>query len=119
MGECNLVNVGAVVGKMISGSATIGNPGVFTHNVSSGNETWLLKSLILANNSPNGTDIQAYAYFGSGGHIFYNTWIPRGTTLVIIDESTPIYLQYNEQIVMGLNSGDGLDYTFKYETLRE
>lgn len=119
MGECNLVNVGTVTGKMISGTAVIGSGGLIQHNVSSGNETWLVKSLILANNSSNSTDIQAYAYHNNIGHLFYNTWIPHKTSLVVIDESTPIYLQYNDSIFMGLNSGAGLDYTFKYETLRE
>lgn len=119
MGQCNLVNVGTVVGKMISGTAVTGSGGNFQHNVSTGNETWLLKGLILTNKSSNNTDVQAYAYINGGGHLFYNTWIPQGTSLVIIDESTPIYLQYNESIFMGLNSGSGLDYVFKYETLRE
>jgi hypothetical protein len=122
MGECNLVNIGTVTGKTTSGVLTSGTNGDLTHNVSSGNETWLVKSLILGNNSSVGTDCQVDVIVNESGtnrYIIYRAWVPYSTSLVILDEALPIYLQYQDYIRVSAITGDGINYAFKYETLRE
>lgn len=124
MGECNLVNVATVVGKTYSTvlqSSGLVQDGV-THNVSSGNETWLVKSLIIANRSSNSTDNQVTVLTKNGSTtsvIIKNVWIPYGTSLVVIDEATPIYLQYQDYVDVQVQQGSNIECVFKYETLRE
>ena len=124
MGQCNLVNVGTVIGKTYSTvlqSSGLVQDGV-THNVSSGNETWLVKSLIIANRSSNGTDNQVSVITKNGSNttvVIKDVWIPYGTTLVVIDESLPIYLQYQDYIDVQVQAGSNIECVFKYETLRE
>tara|TARA_Y100000004_G_scaffold195619_1_gene263109 strand:+ start:163 stop:531 length:369 start_codon:yes stop_codon:yes gene_type:complete len=122
MAAANLVNIDTVVGKSISGVLSPPNSGSITHNVSTGNETWLVKSLILGNNNPNSKDCQTDVYLNTDGtnrYILYRTWVPYGTTLVVLDGSLPIYLQYQDYITVSAVEGSGLNYIFKYETLRE
>ena len=123
MGEANLTNLGTVVGKTYSSSLPSGTNITFEHNVFGGNETWLVKSLILANNASNNTDVEASVWVNNrvNGviYIMYKTWVPYGTTLVVLDESTPIYLQNLHYITVNSHQGDGLNFTIKYETLRE
>ena len=81
----------------------------------------------MGNNSSNGTDIQVYAFHqkvsapSTQGIFLWQCWIPWQTSLVVIDAQTPIYLQYQDNITLGINTAGGtnLHYTFKYETLRE
>jgi len=124
MGECNLVNIGTVVGKtystVLQSSGTV-QDGV-THNVSSGNETWLVKSLIVANRSSNSTDNQISVLMKNGAFtcvIIKNVWVPYGTSLVVLDEATPVYLQYQDYVQVQVQQGSNIECVFKYETLRE
>lgn len=122
MAEANLVNIGTVVGRSASSVLSSGTAGTLIHNVSSGNETWLVKSLILSNNSSNATDCQVDVIINESGttrYILYRAWVPYGTTLVVLDEALPIYLQYQDYLRVGAAAGNGLNYVFKYETLRE
>lgn len=123
MAEANLTNLGTVIGKSASGVLTSGTAGTLIHNVSSGNETWLVKSLILSNNaSTTGLDCEIDIIINESGttrYILYRAWVPYGTTLVVLDEALPIYLQYQDYLRVGAASGSGLNYVFKYETLRE
>jgi len=122
MGECNLVNVATVVGKSRSFNLGSGGSASLLHNVSTGNETWLVKSLILGNVSSNGTDIKARVSVnitGTDHYILYDTWVPYGTSLVVLDELLPIYLQYQDYITVTGQEGAGLNAYYKYETLRE
>ena len=124
MGQCNIVNIGTVVGKSSSGVLSSGQEFTLTHNVSSGNETWLVKSLILGNNASNGVDCQCEVSVSTDGgtttrYISRYAWVPFGTSLVILDEALPIYLQYTDRISVRNAQGNNLNYILKYETLRE
>lgn len=123
MAQANLTNLGTVIGKSDSGVLSSGNSGTLTHNVSSGNETWLIKSLILSNNaSTAGLDCEIDIIINESGtnrYILYRSWVPYGTSLVVLDEALPIYLQYQDYLRVSAITGDGLNYVFKYETLRE
>lgn len=123
MAEADLTNLGTVTGRSASGVLSSGANGDLAHNVSSGNETWLVKSLILSNNnSTAGLDIETDVFVnvnGTNRYLMYRTWVPYGTSLVVLDESLPIYLNYPNYIRVSSVTGGGLNYVFKYETLRE
>lgn len=124
MAEANLVAITDVKGRTYSQNiadtsieVSVGN------NVAVGNSTWVVKGLTLSNVSSNSTDNQVDVYFQDTSnnvrYILYGAWIPYGTSLVVIDQNTPIYLNYNEEIWVGMVSGTNTQATFKYETLTE
>ena len=126
MGVANLVNISEVYGQTISGIVSDNTVATsFAHNISSGNETWVVKSLTLTNLSSNSTDNEFWCGFNSNPgflaaiYICRYVWLPFKTTFIAFDESVPIYLQYGEQIEIGLHQGTNLHYVFKYERLRE
>lgn len=129
MAAADLTNLSLVKGVMTSPEISAGNSYIFSHNTATGNETWLVKSLILANGTTTSTDVQATVSIntvgtppppGSGDpRIVHEVWIPRGTNLVVIDGLIPIYLQYQHYIQIFNLQGDSLRVIIKHERLRE
>lgn len=132
MGEANLVNIQSVYAQ--TNSFYVASDAVswsLTHNVSSGNETWLVKSLILTNQNANATDTQVYAYHqkttspSTIGYLLQYHWLPYKTSLILLDGGTPIYLQYGDRIGGGITTlsggggtaGNDLHAVIKYERL--
>lgn len=103
--------------------ASPGSEGGVGNNVAVGNSTWVVKGLTLSNVSSNSTDNQVNVWLEFADniprYILYGAWIPYGTSLVVIDQNTPIYLNYDEEIWVGMVNGTNTQATFKYETLTE
>ena len=124
MGACNIVNLTTVKGQMVSGvlQSSGTTQGGLTHNISTGNETWLVKSLIVSNRNSTSVDNQISVITKNGSsvsNIIKEVWVPYGTSLVVLDGSTPIYLQYQDYVDVQALQGTNIEYAIKYETLRE
>ena len=126
MAAADLTNLSLVKGVMTSPEISDGNSYIFQHNTATGNETWLVKSLILVNASTTSTDAQATVVHNQTGiplpfenRIMHEVWIPAKTNLVVIDGSIPIYLQYQHYLQIFNLQGDSLRVIIKHERLRE
>lgn len=105
MAEANLVDTDD--GRLYTRSFSLSNNTntSLTHNdvVSGKNITWMVKRIEVANYEPNAAplDIQFNIEYYNGTnyrYIAYNQWVPYGTSLVITNESLPVYLQYGDAI---------------------
>ena len=126
MATADLTNLSLVKGISTSPTISSGNSYIFAHNTATGNETWLVKSLILTNASTSSTDAQASVSINTVGvpqpfedRIIHEVWIPYGTSLTIIDNTIPIYLQYQHYIQIFNLQGDSLRAVIKHDRLRE
>ena len=126
MAAADLTNLSLVKGVMTSPTISSGNSYIFSHNTATGNETWLVKSLILTNATTTSTDVQVSVSINTAGvpvpfedRIIHEVWIPRATNLVVIDGLIPIYLQYQHYIQIFNLQGDSLRAVIKHERLRE
>lgn len=86
-------------------------------------QTWLVKSCIIENtdNTYEGdvavnvswVDVLA----ATEDYLCYNVWIPYGTSLTIINDSLPIYLDYSQQIRILNAEGVQLHYNISIATI--
>ena len=123
MAEANLVNTTSVLGKTISGTLTAGQSVDLTNNFASATKVnFLVKSVVLSSTDPAnpGTD-QQVRVAKNGTHIIYDAYVPHTTSLVVINESTPIYLADNGETlqVTNVSPSTSLTYVISYSEIRE
>ncbi len=123
MGQQNFVDVSTVKLREFSGTLTSGTSANITNNSSS--ETWLVKSLILANNDDQYSgDVEASVrfYVGLGFLPVYpafKVWIPYRTNLTILNDSVSIYLDFDQYLTIYNDQGIKLSYTASVATIAE
>jgi len=126
MAEANLESLSTVrlqeVTNTITSTGSGGAAGL-THNVSSGNETWILKNLTISNQSANSTDNEMSVQFrpngGTARYIIFKVWVPFTTSLVVIHENIGLYFQYGDEIRVIMEQGSNAEVVFSYQTLRQ
>lgn len=124
MAEANLESLTTARLQMVSNTIASagGNTGI-THNVVSGNETWLLTNLTIANNSSNSTDNEMSVQFrpngGTARYIIYKVWVPWTTSLIVVHQNIGLYFQYGDEIRVILDQGSNAEVVFGYQTLRQ
>jgi hypothetical protein len=124
MAEANLESLSTVRLQMVTNtiSSTGGTAGI-THNVLSGNETWILKNLTISNQSANSTDNEMSVQFrpngGTARYIMYKVWVPWTTALIVIHENIGLYFQYGDEIRVIMEQGSNAEVVFSYQTLRQ
>lgn len=124
MAEANLVNTTSVIGKSISGTLTAGQSVSLTNNFASATKVnFLIKSVVLSSTDQVSAlpSDQIARVAKNGTHLIYNAYIPHSTSLVVINESTPIYLADNGETLQVTNVSPSLSLTYviSYSEIRE
>lgn len=124
MAEANLVNTTSVLGKTISGTLTAGQSVSLTNNFASATKVnFLVKSVVLSSTdqvsqipSDQICRVQKDSFY-----ILYDAFVPHSTSLVAINESTPIYLADNGDSLSVTNVSPSLNLTYviSYSEIRE
>lgn len=88
-----------------------------TNNIS--NQTWLVKTAIIGNvDDQYDGDIQASVRFNSE-YIMKDVWVPFGTNLTVINESTPIYMDFGDTLTFTLEAGIQMSIIGSYISIND
>lgn len=118
----NLADPATILLRHFSGSLTNATNVSITNNSTS--QTWLVKSCVLTNldNQYEG-EVQARVSFSPssvfGVDLCRYVWIPFGTSLTIINDSLPIYLDYDQKLVIWNEQGINMNYNVSIATIAE
>ena len=132
MAHANLAVPTDIKLKMVSGNISANNTtDTITMNEST-DTSWLVKKITITNqdtsfNKDCQVRVSLYNLGGNTAHryLLYDAWVPFGTSLDVIDDSTPIYLQsvsgsYDESIAVTMVGGaaNGIDYSINYSEIK-
>ena len=124
MAEANLVNTTSVLGKTISGTLTAGQSISLTNNFAAATKVnFLVKSVVLSSTDTASAipSDQVCRVQKDTFYILYDAFIPHSTSLVVINETTPMYLADNGEKITVTNVSPSLSLTYviSYSEIRE
>ena len=114
MAAPNIVNVATITGKTAQVAITTASTTVLNNAAASG-KVMKVNSLYIANihaSSASTVDITAY-----GSNICKSVSIPVGSTLVVIDKESQVYLEEDKTLAAVASISSGLVATVSYEEI--
>jgi hypothetical protein len=122
MAAPNIVNVTSIIGKTAVADLTTTSATSVVSNEADSGKVFKINSLIVANTntSPVGITISYYSAAATGGtatEIVKIIPVPAGSSLVVIDKSSVIYLEENRSIGATAGTANSLKVVCSYEEI--
>ena len=119
MAAPNIVNVATITGKTTGAALTTTLTSSLLANSASSGKVFKINTIIVANvDGANAADATIEYYDGSNGYKLANTIaVPGGSTVVVIDKSSSIYLEEGDSIRGGASAANDLEVVISYEEI--
>lgn len=123
MANPNIVNTTSIIGKTTYLSLANITANVLLSNASGSNTVLKVNSIIIANDDGGtGADITVsiHSAANGGGTAFklaHTVTVAADSTLVVIDKTTPIYLEEDKSITCTASAANDLDVVCSYEVI--
>ena len=117
MANPNIVNVSSVYGNTSFANAVSSSAAIVVNTQT--NKVRKINSIYVANTGTADTGINVYITSSSTDYyLAYQVNVPDGTTLVVTDKNSPIYLEENDQLkTQCTTSGGTATVTVSYEII--
>ena len=118
MAAPNIVNVSTITGKSVTGALGT-STATLLQNSASSNKVFKINTILVSNvDGTNSATVTVTHYDGSNDrHIAKGITVPAGSTVVLIDKNSTIYLEENRHIRGDASAAGDLEYIISYEEL--
>lgn len=122
MANPNIVNVSTINGLITANTPTGTSPVTLVSNSASSGQVFKINSLTATNMAGSAVSCTVAYNTGAAGvgtsYPIANTIpVPTGSTLLVIDKSSSIYLNENNSLVITSGTASGLSFVCSYEVI--
>ena len=117
MAAPNIVNVATITGKSVTGAITT-STATLLQNSASSNKVFKINTILVSNvDGTNSATASISLYDSTDRHIAKGITVPAGSTVVLIDKNSFLYLEENHSIRGGASAASDLEILICYEEL--